>query len=104
MMFQSYALFPHLNVRDNIAFGLRRETLAKAEIGKRVEEAMGMLATAAFAARKPQQLSSGQQQRGTPALDPVKIPRLLTVAETRRGAVWESECLYVQSLVVGLLL
>src|SRR3546814_20241894 len=61
----------------NFAFGLRRETLAKAEIGKRVDEALGMLEIAAFAARKPHQLSGGQQQRVALARALVNRPRLM---------------------------
>ncbi|MCW0232634.1 MAG: ABC transporter ATP-binding protein [Ferrovibrio sp.] len=81
MMFQSYALFPHLNVRDNIAFGLRREGLATAEIASRTSEAMAMLEIADFAARKPHQLSGGQQQRVALARALVKRPRLLLLDE-----------------------
>lgn len=53
MMFQSYALFPHLTVRDNIAFGLRREGLPAAEIATRVDEAMAMLRSAASPPASP---------------------------------------------------
>jgi putrescine transport system ATP-binding protein len=81
MMFQSYALFPHLNVRDNIAFGLRRQGMANADVAKRVDEAMAMLEIAAFAARKPHQLSGGQQQRVALARALVKRPRLLLLDE-----------------------
>lgn len=81
MMFQSYALFPHLNVRDNIAFGLRREGLPAAEIAARTAEAMTMLEIAGFATRKPHQLSGGQQQRVALARALVKRPRLLLLDE-----------------------
>jgi len=81
MMFQSYALFPHLSVQDNIAFGLRREALPKAEIARRVDEAMAMLEIGAFAGRRPHQLSGGQQQRVALARALVKRPRLLLLDE-----------------------
>lgn len=81
MMFQSYALFPHLNVRDNIAFGLRREGLAAAEIATRTSEAMAMLEITGFATRKPHQLSGGQQQRVALARALVKRPRMLLLDE-----------------------
>lgn len=81
MMFQSYALFPHLTVTDNVAFGLRRERLPKAEIEARVHDAMTMLEIAGFAARKPHQLSGGQQQRVALARALVKRPRLLLLDE-----------------------
>ncbi|HLT79171.1 MAG TPA: ABC transporter ATP-binding protein [Ferrovibrio sp.] len=81
MMFQSYALFPHLSVADNVAFGLRREGLPKAEIAHRVDEALSMLEIAAFAGRRPHQLSGGQQQRVALARALVKRPRLLLLDE-----------------------
>ena len=81
MMFQSYALFPHLSVADNVAFGLRREGLPKAEIATRVTDAMAMLEIAGFAGRKPHQLSGGQQQRVALARALVKRPRLLLLDE-----------------------
>ena len=63
MMFQSYALFPHLTVEKNVAFGLQEERRPKAEIETRVREALDMLEMGRFAARKPHQLSGGQRQR-----------------------------------------
>jgi putrescine transport system ATP-binding protein len=81
MMFQSYALFPHLSVRDNIAFGLRREGMASAEIARRVDEAMAMLEIGTYGNRKPHQLSGGQQQRVALARALVKRPRLLLLDE-----------------------
>lgn len=81
MMFQSYALFPHLSVADNVAFGLRRDGLPKPEIARRVDEAMAMLEIAKFATRKPHQLSGGQQQRVALARALVKRPRLLLLDE-----------------------
>ncbi|MFZ4480512.1 MAG: ABC transporter ATP-binding protein, partial [Rhodoferax sp.] len=63
MMFQSYALFPHLSVWDNIAFGLRRDALPKTEIQTRVAQMLELVQLKAYAKRKPHQLSGGQQQR-----------------------------------------
>ena len=63
MVFQSYALFPHLNVAENIAFGLRARGVAKAERAKRLERAAGILGIGHLLARRPGQLSGGQQQR-----------------------------------------
>src|SRR5215207_3303867 len=63
MMFQSYALFPHLTVADNIAFGLRRDGLPAAEIRERVAAMLKLVQLDRFASRKPHQLSGGQQQR-----------------------------------------
>ena len=81
MMFQSYALFPHLNVQDNIAFGLRREGLPPSDISARTAEAMAMLEITSFATRKPHQLSGGQQQRVALARALVKRPRILLLDE-----------------------
>lgn len=81
MMFQSYALFPHLTVADNVAFGLRRDGLPKPEIAQRVGDAMTMLEIAKLAGRKPHQLSGGQQQRVALARALVKRPRLLLLDE-----------------------
>jgi putative spermidine/putrescine transport system ATP-binding protein len=63
MVFQSYALFPHLTVAQNVAFGLELRKLPKAEIDKRVEEVLALVRLAGFGARLPRQLSGGQQQR-----------------------------------------
>ena len=63
MVFQSYALYPHMSVFDNLAFGLRRRGLARAEIDRRVTEAAGALGLAALLARRPHALSGGQRQR-----------------------------------------
>src|SRR6202035_2231413 len=62
-VFQNYALFPHLNVRDNVAYGLRVKSTPKAEIVGRVEEALRMVKMAEFAEARPSTLSGGQQQR-----------------------------------------
>ncbi|MCI4054195.1 ATP-binding cassette domain-containing protein, partial [Klebsiella pneumoniae] len=63
MMFQSYALFPHMTVEQNIAFGLKQDKMPKGEIAARVEEMLRLVQMTKFAKRKPHQLSGGQQQR-----------------------------------------
>ena len=81
MMFQSYALFPHMTVESNIGFGLRQEGMAKDKIAERVDEAMGMLQLRQFAKRKPNQLSGGQQQRVALARAIAKKPRIVLLDE-----------------------
>ncbi|MFD8557703.1 ATP-binding cassette domain-containing protein [Streptosporangium canum] len=81
LMFQSYALFPHMTVAKNVAYGLEREKLPKAEIRERVEEVLEKVGLAAMAKRKPQQLSGGQRQRVALARAIVKRPRLLLLDE-----------------------
>ncbi|MBI2782661.1 MAG: polyamine ABC transporter ATP-binding protein [Gammaproteobacteria bacterium] len=80
-VFQSYALFPHLSVFENIAYGLRREKRPKDEIAARVAEALAMVELGDFARRKPHQLSGGQQQRVAIARALIKRPRLLLLDE-----------------------
>jgi putative spermidine/putrescine transport system ATP-binding protein len=63
MVFQNYALFPHLSVAENVAFGLEMRKLPKADIGRRVEETLALVRLAGFGGRLPRQLSGGQQQR-----------------------------------------
>ena len=81
MMFQSYALFPHLSAFDNVAFGLRRDRLPKAEVTARVEAMLKLVQLGAFAKRKPHQLSGGQQQRVALARCLAKKPQLLLLDE-----------------------
>ncbi|MCF4097523.1 ABC transporter ATP-binding protein [Maritalea mediterranea] len=81
MMFQSYALFPHLNVVDNLAFGLKRSRMAKSEIDGRVEEMLRLVQLQKFAKRKPHQLSGGQRQRVALARALAKAPKLLLLDE-----------------------
>jgi spermidine/putrescine transport system ATP-binding protein len=80
-VFQSYALFPHLSVENNVAFGLERKKVGKAEVRSRVGEALEMVQLAQFGKRKPAQLSGGQQQRVALARALVNRPRALLLDE-----------------------
>ena len=81
MMFQSYALFPHLDIWENVAFGLKREGLPRDEIKQRVGEMLDLVQLGAYAKRKPHQLSGGQQQRVALARSLAKRPKLLLLDE-----------------------
>ncbi len=81
MMFQSYALFPHLSVADNIAYGLKREGLPRAEIARRVAEMLALVKLDGLGKRRPDQLSGGQRQRVALARALAKRPKLLLLDE-----------------------
>src|ERR1043166_1053790 len=81
MMFQSYALFPHLDVAGNIAFGLKQEGMARPRRAARVEEMLALVQMTGFAKRRPHELSGGQKQRVALARALAKMPKLLLLDE-----------------------
>jgi spermidine/putrescine transport system ATP-binding protein len=80
-VFQSYALFPHLSIFENVAFGLRRTGVGGEELRRRVDEALALVALSGYGKRKPKQLSGGQQQRVALARALVNHPRVLLLDE-----------------------
>ena len=81
MMFQSYALFPHMTVEQNVAFGPTQKKMPKADVARRVEEMLALVQMTSFAKRKPHQLSGGQQQRVALARSVATRPKLLLLDE-----------------------
>src|SRR5437667_2520680 len=81
MMFQSYALFPHLTVEGNVAFGLKQDGLPRSEIDARVAEMLALVRLETFGKRKPHQLSGGQRQRVALARALVKRPKVFLLDE-----------------------
>jgi ABC-type Fe3+/spermidine/putrescine transport system ATPase subunit len=81
MVFQSYALFPHLDVRGNVGYGLRKERLGRAELRRRVDEALALVRLEGLNTRKPNELSGGQCQRVALARALIKRPKVLLLDE-----------------------
>ena len=81
MMFQSYAVFPHMTVEQNVAYGLKKERMPKDQVAQRVQEMLKMVQLSDFAKRKPDQLSGGQSQRVALARALIKRPKVLLLDE-----------------------
>jgi spermidine/putrescine ABC transporter ATP-binding subunit len=81
MVFQNYAIFPHLNVKENIAFGLRKEKIDKSEINRRVTESLALIKLEGFGDRKSSEMSGGQRQRVALARALIKKPKVLLLDE-----------------------
>ena len=101
MVFQSYALYPHLSVYDNMAFGLKLRKFSKDEIKRRVDEAADILGIQDLLDRKPRQLSGGQRQRISIARAVLRNPPILILDEATSALDSESERLVQEALDVG---
>jgi putrescine transport system ATP-binding protein len=100
LMFQSYALFPHMNVEQNVAFGLKQDRVPKPQIQERVATMLDLVKMGDFAKRKPHQLSGGQRQRVALARSLVKRPKLLLLEHTQFELISLQDKLGVTFVVV----
>jgi ABC-type Fe3+/spermidine/putrescine transport system ATPase subunit len=101
MVFQSYALFPHMTVFENIAFGLRCKKVPSREINERAEQALRMVKLEALRSRKPNQLSGGQQQRVAIARALINNPRLI-LADEPTGNLDSTSSQEIMEIISGL--